>query len=223
MPSPTPTPIPILIDIVGEGISAPWWGVPVIAGLFLITGGFLTFLFTRSNDDRNASREQAAAWNEDLLDRGAQLLDAADAVRGLGLLSLNRTSSQFAQLVNTRGMAAAEEIVLKSRRVALVMPPDWQSDLKDLVGWTTMVITPPFQNEGQLFALQKQLEATRAFENRLRLLRRLKPLEQKDTDHSWLPDMAEKSMASLEEEIARESASPAEDGQSQGLSSDRAG
>lgn len=196
--------------------------MPVIAGLFLLAGGLLTFLFTRSNDDRKASREQTAAWNEDLLDRGAQLLDAADAVRGVGLLSLNRTSSQFARVVSTRGMAAAEELIPKSRRVALVMPPDWESDLKDLVGWTTMVITPPFQNEGQLFALQKQLEATRAFENRLRRLRRLEPLEQKDTDHSWLPDMAEKSMASLEEEIARESAWPAEDGRTKGLSSDRA-
>ncbi|WP_156997203.1 hypothetical protein [Agromyces aureus] len=184
--------------------------MPVIAGVFLLTGGFLTFLFTRSNEDRKAAREQAATWREDLLDRGAHLLDAADTVRSLGLLSLNRTSSQFAQVVVTRGKAAAEELVLKSRRVALVMPSDWEEDLQAVVAWTTMVITPPFQNEGQLFALQKQLEAIRTLESRLRQLRRLAPLKRGDSDHSWLPDMAEKAMASLKEEVARESAVPGE-------------
>lgn len=207
-PTPTPTATPILIEIVGVVGATPWWGVPVIAGLFLLTGGFLTFLFTRSNDARKAAREQAATWSEDLLDRGARLLDAADTVRSLGLLSLNRTSSQFAQLVSTSGKVAAEAIVVSSRRVALVMPPEWQDDLNELVVWTMMIVTPPFQNEGQLFALQKQLEATRTFESRLRKLRRLAPLRRGDSDHSWLPEMAEKSMATLAEEIERESAGP---------------
>ncbi|WIB60219.1 hypothetical protein DEJ13_17540 [Curtobacterium sp. MCLR17_007] len=59
----SPSPVPESI----ASPAAPWWGVPVVAGCFLIVGALLGFFFNRIQDDRHAKRERHARWDENLL------------------------------------------------------------------------------------------------------------------------------------------------------------
>jgi hypothetical protein len=60
--------------------SAPWWGVPVVAGAFLLIGGLLTFLFNFALDRARARRESRQRWDGALLEAGAELLQTAQAI-----------------------------------------------------------------------------------------------------------------------------------------------
>lgn len=85
MPTPTPTPLPtpepMLVEIVGGGggDAAPWWGVPVIAGGFLVVGAVLGFFFNRWNEDRKAKREDARRWHDEVRTLAAQIILSARA------------------------------------------------------------------------------------------------------------------------------------------------
>lgn len=204
---PTPTPSPTLLQVVSNSGAAPWWGVPVVAGIFLLVGGFATFLFTRANEDRKARRERTARRDEDVLEKGAQLLDSAEAIRDIGLLTLRRNIVDSVQLVATKGMPLIDEVKVRARRFSLVMPADFEEDFKNFLGWTLVLLSPPFQQEGQLHALDKQLEYSNALETRLRGLRELGPLSQGEKgDHSNVIKMAEKTTSILVDELAREKA-----------------
>ncbi|PVW05432.1 hypothetical protein DEA06_06750 [Microbacterium sp. Gd 4-13] len=71
---PTPTRTPILIEITGSGETAPWWGVPAIAGAFLILGAVLGFWFNRLQDERKATRERSYQWDQNLLSRSSTMI-----------------------------------------------------------------------------------------------------------------------------------------------------
>lgn len=75
-PTPTPTPSPFLIEVVG-GDGAPWWGVPVIAGGFLILGAVLGFFFNQLQDKRRAERERIQQWDKNLLDHASSAISLA--------------------------------------------------------------------------------------------------------------------------------------------------
>jgi hypothetical protein len=48
--------------------SAPWWGVPVIAGCFLLTGALVAFLSTAASDHRKLAREDRRQWDKEIRD-----------------------------------------------------------------------------------------------------------------------------------------------------------
>jgi hypothetical protein len=47
---------------------APWWGVPVIAGGFLLAGAVLAFLSTSLSDRRRLNREDRRLWDREIRD-----------------------------------------------------------------------------------------------------------------------------------------------------------
>lgn len=49
-------------------VGAPWWGVPVVAGAFLLLGAILGFLFNWFLEGRKQKRELRARWDANLLD-----------------------------------------------------------------------------------------------------------------------------------------------------------
>jgi len=73
----TPSPSPAIAEVVAA-IPAPWWGVPVVAGSFLLVGALLGFLFNRSNEDRKAKREADIRWHRDIRVLVAELLKVGD-------------------------------------------------------------------------------------------------------------------------------------------------
>lgn len=73
--NPAPSPSPLLVDIM-DGGSAPWWGVPVIAGVFLILGAAVGFWFNWQIESRKLSRIEAVRWDADIREYTAELISA---------------------------------------------------------------------------------------------------------------------------------------------------
>ncbi|WIB34419.1 hypothetical protein [Curtobacterium sp. MCSS17_005] len=75
--SPSPTPH-IVVDLVDHASSnAPWWGVTVLAGFFLVVGALISFLATRSIDDRKAKRDHVNRWHDEVRKLGTDAIAAA--------------------------------------------------------------------------------------------------------------------------------------------------
>ena len=64
------------------GSGAPWWGVPVIAGGFLIIGALIGFYFNGVLDSRRAERALAERFYEKVLDYSSTMTNAADEMFG---------------------------------------------------------------------------------------------------------------------------------------------
>ncbi|MBO1902450.1 hypothetical protein J4H92_10870 [Leucobacter weissii] len=174
----------------------------MIAGAFLLLGGFLTFIFTRLNDNRKAQRERDAVWTREVIDRGAKLLECGDKVRDLGLISLNRDISECLVLISEEGGSLLEELRLSARRFSLVMPDSFGPDFKDYMAWSTALLIPPFQQKGQLLALQHQAQASQRIINRIREVNGLPNQAMTSNGYQDLPERVEDVVASALDEIA---------------------
>jgi len=101
----------------------PWWGVPAIAGGFLILGAILGFLFNSINERRKEKREDSKKWNDELRLEAAQLvtlahqlvLDAPD----LQSARTDMTDSEDIDLIKAY-LQLSEEAVTKDDRA---VPP----------------------------------------------------------------------------------------------------
>lgn len=69
------TPPPVIINMPDTG--APWWGVPLMAGVFLLIGAVIAFLSTRASDNRKAKRDKAERIMIDTRAVGLEYLEAA--------------------------------------------------------------------------------------------------------------------------------------------------
>ncbi|MEV8215000.1 hypothetical protein [Leifsonia sp. NPDC077715] len=70
---------------------APWWGVPVIAGGFLLLGAVLGFVFNRLNEDRKAKQAAAIRWDSELREIGAEVLTTVNEMTRTGAVLEVRT------------------------------------------------------------------------------------------------------------------------------------
>ncbi|WP_439692677.1 hypothetical protein ACRQ4B_17570 [Curtobacterium sp. SP.BCo] len=66
----TPNPAPAVV----AAPAAPWWGVPVVAGFFLIVGAVLGFYFNRLRDKREADREKYQRWDQNVLNHTSRVI-----------------------------------------------------------------------------------------------------------------------------------------------------
>lgn len=60
--------------------ASPWWGVPIVAGCFLIIGGLLSAMYVRMNDRRKLLEEDRRKWDSELLEVAVKTLAAAGDV-----------------------------------------------------------------------------------------------------------------------------------------------
>lgn len=58
-------------------LAAPWWGVPVIAGTFLLLGGVLSFLASRTNELAKQRRLESIRWDSDIRQLASEMISAA--------------------------------------------------------------------------------------------------------------------------------------------------
>ena len=94
-----------------ETISAPWWGVPVVAGTFLIVGAVVGFLFNWLTDSRRAKREDRL---RNLADVKATSLKVAEILRQLSGLYRFRFSHQqiaFGGNYSAQAVASAKKTI----------------------------------------------------------------------------------------------------------------
>ncbi|WP_437770618.1 hypothetical protein [Arthrobacter sp. KNU40] len=71
-----PSPPPVIINMPDTG--APWWGVPLLAGIFVLIGALAAFLSTRASDRRKSKNEDARRYDEEIKNLGGKFLTNAD-------------------------------------------------------------------------------------------------------------------------------------------------
>lgn len=212
MPSPFPTPSPdlarIVVDSAVSGGEAPWWGIPVVAGGFLILGSVLSFLFTMRTEDRKSKREAKQQADQLLLDAGAELLAAGDLIREVGLKALPRSTAEFVEVLAAESNTVSKAFQVASRRFSFIMPSSYESDFKDYVKYTVMLLVPPFETPGQSAMLDQQHDASVSLVARMRKLRGLDSLERGSITHADTVSLAKEAEERLRSDIARESEKP---------------
>ncbi|WP_104087533.1 hypothetical protein [Cryobacterium sp. N19] len=194
----TPSPTPILIEIAGGGEAVPWWAVPIVAGAFLLIGGFLTYLYSRRNEKSKSDRAQKEKLDEDVLTTGLAMLSAGAEIRNFGLLTLRRSPSESTKLAAERAASLVENFTTTSRRFSITMPPEFQADFDAYLGASSMLLIPPFQRPGQELMLNRQTKHERELVTRLRAMRSLKRLTfSRDADFGSInaEEMLAKGMA----------------------------
>lgn len=88
---PSPSPTPVLVELANTADGVPWWGVPVIAGAFLIVGAALGFWFNWILEGRRARREDLRKWDDRILELTVDVAAKVDA---------------FARVASTKGREA---------------------------------------------------------------------------------------------------------------------
>ena len=71
--------------------TAPWWGVPVVAGTFLLVGAVVGFFLNRLQESRKYEREREAVRLDLLRSTAAKLLSSVEAAESLGSDYAQRT------------------------------------------------------------------------------------------------------------------------------------
>src|SRR5579885_1893176 len=71
----TPPPTPIGPMNVADAVvqAAPWWGVPLLAGTFLLLGAVIAFVSTYFSDRRKLAREDQRQWDKEIRDLYMQM------------------------------------------------------------------------------------------------------------------------------------------------------
>jgi len=110
-PTPTPTPTPFLIEVVGGGDGAPWWGVPVIAGSFLVLGAVLAFMFSSIQEKRRVELQISQRWDQDLREHVSAVIALSRQLRTAAV--------DFRALADTMAIVAVDEM----QRDESPMPP----------------------------------------------------------------------------------------------------
>lgn len=182
------------------GSDAPWWGVPAIAGGFLLLGGFLSFLFARWNESTKHERENKQEQVRQLVELGAQVTIAGNKLREIGQLSLTRSLKAFEPILLEKGGPALDEFTLAMARFRLVQPVSMNEETQNLVRYTVMLLIPPFAVQGQERTISEQRKATRDFTNALRVFQGHEPFEELDGDTTLL-DKAERVLKVRADEL----------------------
>lgn len=182
---------------------SPWWGVPVIAGGFLILGGFLTFLFTRANEKKKYERERTDREIKEIVDQGAELLTAGNKMREIALLGLRGTVTEFARRLAKQGKPALDPFVLATNRFRLVVPLEMRELFEKYIAAVMVLFIPPFAAPGQQTAVELAAQRSNEMLDALRTLQGRKPFNI-TAGKMDVPERAAKSTAMLMEEMIQE-------------------
>lgn len=64
--------------------TAPWWGIPVVAGCFLLAVALLTFLANLTLKRLELARGDRAKWDQEILDRALGIKKLCDELAAVG-------------------------------------------------------------------------------------------------------------------------------------------
>lgn len=104
----SPSPFPAHVPAAAAASSAPWWGVPVVAGGFLIIGAILGFYFNRLQDKHRADREKLQRWDQNVLDHTSRVVLLTE--RFITETHEHETAVQVMALAGVAQMQAGQDI-----------------------------------------------------------------------------------------------------------------
>lgn len=156
---------PIAIEVVG-GSSAPWWGVPVIAGGFLVLGTVLGYFFNRAQDLRAAKRERLQRWDENVLAHSSSVISLVKRLRSAAIdaRTVEDTLTQISIDQMKRGEAVPppspyrphldeltgsfDALLRECDLLELVAPPLIREATRSLMDCAREVVSQDFEEEG---------------------------------------------------------------------------
>ncbi|MDN4647245.1 hypothetical protein [Curtobacterium sp. PsM8] len=200
---PSSSPSHIVVELVSNAGSTPWWGAAVITGSFLLVAGFFTYLFAKKNETTKFMRETAARKNAEVAELGAELITSGNKVKDIALLALSHPLTEFMQVLVNQGKPAWDTFTLASNRFQLAYPRSMEGDFKRYLTTTMSLMLPPFEQPGQLHAIEEQAKASLALTNALRILQGREPIEA-EIDKSTLIENTKQSTSVLIDEMVGE-------------------
>jgi len=168
------------VSAIGVATPAPWWGVPVVAGIFLLVGAVLGFVFNRANDKRKAAHERDEALAQETLDLAAQFLELGNRFAKLGRKSVSQPIDDFLPTLVEETTKLMDEHGLLFTRFRLVMPKSLDPLLRRYAGLTVALVVPPFDHDSMWMRLDLHSEVQGKFINALREIRGLSGLDHPD-------------------------------------------
>ena len=154
---------------------APWWGVPVVAGCFLMVGAVLGFVFNRSNETKKFTREREVDRTAQLVTAGTDLLTAAAEVRTLVADSIGKRD-WARDHIEADENRALDFYLHAANRFALVMPVEAAETLSNLSAIVLLTANPIFDAASLKLLLHEHDEKASAITNLLRKNLGLEPL-----------------------------------------------
>lgn len=105
---------------------APWWGVPLVAGCFLLIGGLLASIYVRRNDSKRIAADQRMKFDIAVVDIVAEILAFSDGwgihrhgltddQRATAALELREASKPLRILLNKLRLIASDEVYSGAR------------------------------------------------------------------------------------------------------------
>jgi len=98
---------------------APWWGVPVIAGAFLLTGALIAFISTSISDRRKLAREDRRQWDREIRDSYIEISNQVNLINNYQYRSIGE-SDKIKRARYEAGAAALGTIRQEVERLEII-------------------------------------------------------------------------------------------------------
>ena len=141
---------------------APWWGVPVVAGSFLLGGAVLGFLFNRANDKRKAKLEADIRWHELVRTLTAGILAHSPRLYDLAKYNYELDGEGFDDSVPIKARAnkavADEKAAMydKANEIAIIAPASLSKAVFHYVSDVNLSIKPSAKTAAKGIAGQRE-------------------------------------------------------------------
>ena len=115
------------------------------------------------------------------------------------MLRFNRTAEQYAKMAAERAPQLMDRLYLAASRFSLVMPSGLEKSFQEYLGWSSMLLVPPFGEPGMEMAVNRQSQASRALTDEIRKNRGLDGLAQKSEANAFSSEAAKERVDALRE------------------------
>jgi len=148
--------------VAANPVPAPWWGVPVVAGSFLLGGAILGFLFNRANDKRRAKLEADIRWHELVRTLTAGILAHSPRLSDLARYNYELDGEGFDDSVPIKARAnkavADEKAAMydKANEIAIIAPASLSKAVFQYVSHVSLSISPDTKTAAKGIAGQRE-------------------------------------------------------------------
>ncbi|TFC63718.1 hypothetical protein E3O62_02505 [Cryobacterium sp. TMT2-15-1] len=119
---------------------APWWGVPIIAGSFLVIGAVLGYVSNSLQDTKKAKREQLRRWDQNVLDHTSRVIlltiqfiqDSGDHRRAVEIKPGEPLSSPISETTLSKLLATYESLSSELVSMRLVTTAEVRAQVNEV-------------------------------------------------------------------------------------------
>jgi hypothetical protein len=170
-----PTPPPVIINMPETG--APWWGVPLLAGLFVIIGAAVTFFSTMTSDRRKAKREDKVRVATGSTESASSFLEQAARIEKAVAQQLTLSHVKFQGDYLNDIAALLEDLDTAWTKFELVADKELLQPGKDLFAATIAMALPDLSEESTSHFRGEYHRKHLALVNALRAMNGVEPVE----------------------------------------------